>query len=123
MRGMWRLKRFYRSANRRLDVLRQKYHYRVQCNVCGWKGRIFSSDSRHPFTICPECGSDVRHRLLLAAVTTLAKLRIKVLVQGKRVLHFAPEKALSCFFKDGASKYVTAGKGVRALLLVTGPNQ
>lgn len=104
MRGVWRLKRFYRSVNR----IRQKYPYRVQCNICGWKGRIFSSDSWHPYTICPKCDSQVRHRLVLAAVTTLLKLGINALVQGKRVIHFAPEKAFSRFFKDGASKYVTA---------------
>jgi predicted SAM-dependent methyltransferase len=108
MRGVWRLKRFYRTVRRRLEVTRQKYPYRVQCNVCGWKGRILSSDSWQPYTICPRCRSQVRHRLLLAAVTTLASLGINALVQGKRVLHFAPEIVLSRFFKDGASKYVTA---------------
>lgn len=108
MRGVWRLKRFYRSVRTRLEIIRQKYPYRVQCNVCGWKGRILSSDSWHPYTVCPRCQSQVRHRLLLAAVTTLANLEINALVQAKHVLHFAPEIALSRFFKDGAGKYVTA---------------
>jgi SAM-dependent methyltransferase len=108
MRGMLRLKLFYRRLSRRLQVIRQKYPYRVHCNGCGWKGRIFSSDSWHPNTICPKCRSQVRHRLLLAAVTTPANLGITTVVQGKRVLHFAPEMALSHFFKDRAGKYVTA---------------
>lgn len=108
MRDVWRLRQFYRSLKKQFEILAHQYPYRVQCNCCGWRGRTFSSDSWHPRTVCPQCGSQVRHRLLLAAITTLPELGIDVLVQGRRVLHFAPEKAFSHFFKDGASKYVTA---------------
>jgi SAM-dependent methyltransferase len=108
MGGVLKLKRLYRGVSRRSEILKQKYPYRVQCNICEWKGRIFSSDSWHPHTICPNCGSHVRHRLVIEAVTTLPKPGIAALVQGKRVLHFAPEGAFSRFFKDRAGKYVTA---------------
>ena len=111
MRGVWRFKRFYRNLKRRLEVIGQKYPYRVQCKACGWKGRILSSDSWHPHTICPSCRSQVRHRLLFAAVTTIANIRTDALVQGKRVLHFAPEAVVSELLRDCAGKYVTADLG------------
>jgi len=100
--------RFYRSKLNRLKFLVQKYPYRVQCNICGWKGRFFFSDSWHPFTQCPQCGSAVRHRLLFASVTTLADLGIKDIISKKRILHFAPERILSELFKERAGEYVTA---------------
>jgi predicted SAM-dependent methyltransferase len=108
MRGVWKLKRLYCGLSSRLKLMTQGYPHRVQCNICGWKGRILSSDSWHPYTVCPRCRSQVRHRLLVAAVTTLANLGIKDLIQNKRVLHFAPEIILSQLIKDRAGKYVTA---------------
>jgi len=108
MSGAWRLRRLYRSLMRRLVIMGQKYPYRVQCNVCGWNGRVLSSDSWHPHTICPGCSSQVRHRLLFAAVTTIANIRTEALVQGKRVLHFAPEAVVSKLLGARASQYVTA---------------
>lgn len=103
-----RLKKFCKGIRKRVQLVIQKYPSRIQCNVCGWNGRIFCSDAWHPHTICPNCGSQVRHRLMIAAVATLDELGRDVLFQGKRILHFAPEKALSGFFKDGAGEYVTA---------------
>lgn len=109
MRGVWRIKRYYRSLKKRLDIIGQKYPYRVQCNVCGWEGRILSSDSWHPHTICPNCSSEVRHRLLFAALTKLPNLGTNAVVQGKRVLHFAPEAMLFlASLKDCVGEYVTA---------------
>jgi SAM-dependent methyltransferase len=108
MLNIWGLKRYYRSLKRGISIIVQKYPCRIQCNICGWKGRIFSSDGWHPHTICPNCGSQVRHRLLFAAFTTLATLGTDAIVKGKRVLHFAPEEAISASLKDCAGNYVTA---------------
>ncbi|GAB6191162.1 class I SAM-dependent methyltransferase [Desulfocastanea catecholica] len=108
MSGTLRMKRYYHSLMRKAGLILNKYPFRIQCNVCGWKGRIFSSDNWHPYTICPKCLSQVRHRLLIAAISTVPNIGISTLIEGKRVLHFAPEKRLSKFFKDGAKHYVTA---------------
>lgn len=108
MNNLWNLKWYYRGLKRRLKTTRQKLPYRVQCNVCGWRGRILSSDSWHPHTICPRCSSQVRHRLLFAAVTKIANLKENAIVDGKRTLHFAPESVLSVWLNKHAGKYVSA---------------
>lgn len=102
------LRRLYGKTRRLLGILAHKYPHRVQCNVCEWKGRCFVSDSWHPNTVCPQCGSQVRHRLLVAAISTLADLGVEKLVQGKRVLHFAPEPLFSRFFVGAAKEYRSA---------------
>lgn len=89
-------------------VLWRKFPFRVQCNACGWRGRILASDSWHPHTKCPRCRSRVRHRLLCAALAHLEPLRAAKLVRGKRVLHFAPEPQISRRLRAGAARYVTA---------------
>jgi len=50
----------------------------------------------------------VRHRLLFAAVAHCADLGIAALVQGKRVLHFAPEAVVTSALVRDAGRYVTA---------------
>lgn len=79
-----------------------------QCNVCGWRGWEFNSDSWHPFTICPICYCQVRHRLMVAAFQNLAEQSYARIVDGKRLLHFAPEPVLRELFSVRASTYVTA---------------
>ena len=108
MRGVKRLKKLYRRFTKESQIIAHKYPYRVQCNICGWKGRCLFSDSWHPYTICPRCRSQVRHRLLFAAITTLPNLGVKDLIQGKRILHFAPEPIISQLLVDKASTYVSA---------------
>jgi SAM-dependent methyltransferase len=69
----------------------------TKCNVCGWEGGAFTDDQWHPGTICPMCGSQVRHRMLAAAFDGLSAtpgLDEKTLLAGKRILHFAPERQL-----------------------------
>ncbi|MDY6802772.1 MAG: methyltransferase domain-containing protein [Cyanobacteriota bacterium] len=81
----------------------------VQCNICGWEGKHFLSTSWHPHTVCPSCGSSVRHRLLFAAMSDSEdRLSFKNLVEGKKILHFAPEKMLRTKFKNAAASYITA---------------
>ncbi|MUL38590.1 class I SAM-dependent methyltransferase [Gloeocapsopsis dulcis] len=87
----------------------------VECNLCGWQGRHFISDCWHPYTICPECHSEVRHRLFVATLSSIDGLTYKDIVQNKKVLHFAPEKALKSIFPKYANKYVTADYLVEGL--------
>lgn len=78
------------------------------CNICGWQGTHFVDDAWHKNSRCPNCWSSVRHRLLLASLEYSYELNLKISLRGKKVLHFAPEKFLSEYFKNIALKYVTA---------------
>ena len=76
------------------------------CNICGWRGRHFLSFF-HRHVLCPKCGSQIRHRLIAAALAPggpQASLR----VAGARVLHISPEYCLSLVFRPRASDYVRA---------------
>jgi SAM-dependent methyltransferase len=84
---------------------------KVECNVCGAKANYFSDDSWHKRTICWTCNSDVRHRLLIAALSYMDDLSFEKLVKGKKLLHFAPEPALTPLFKKYAKSHVTADIG------------
>lgn len=108
MRGVRKLKSIFRRLRIEMQILTCKYPHRVQCNVCTWKGRRLSSDSWHPYTVCPRCKSQVRHRLLFAAIGTLANLGVEDLIQGKRILHFAPEPLISKFLVGKAAQHVGA---------------
>lgn len=79
-----------------------------ECNVCGWQGRRFESDSWHPYTICPRCRSEVRHRLLAAALSQSGSLSYEKILRGKSVLHLAPEAVVEELLRKYAGKYVTA---------------
>lgn len=81
---------------------------RVECNICHWRGRHFISDNWHPHTVCPQCGSQVRHRLLAAAMYVPGLPRLAGLVKGKAVLHFAPETVLTNLVARAAAEYRTA---------------
>ena len=80
----------------------------VSCNVCGWEGRRFVDDEWHPRSMCPACQSRVRHRLLVAAFQYSDRFSWKGLVEGRRVLHVAPERALGRLLRRHAAHYVTA---------------
>lgn len=79
-----------------------------ECNVCGWEGRRFDSDEWHPFTICPSCQSQVRHRLLFGALASRDDLSYARIIDGKTILHFAPEPVVHNVLANRAGKYVTA---------------
>ena len=108
MSGLKRLEHHYHKFKKELRIILNKYPYRVQCNVCGWKGRIFDSDSWHLYIICPRCRSQVRHRLAFAALNLIPNLKTEKIIQGKRVLHFAPERVISQYIIPRAANYVTA---------------
>ena len=101
-KGVLRRAKFYiRTAPLRYPKL-------VECNMCGWQGKHLVSDGWHDRVQCPQCGSGVRHRLLVAALTHLAAVSQERLVRGKDVLHFAPERFLQSRIERLAGKYVTA---------------
>ena len=81
---------------------------RRRCNLCGWRGWEFGSDSWHPHTICPKCKSQVRHRLMIACYSLLPEWSFDRLFKGRRVLHFAPEQQVRHLVEHLASQYVTA---------------
>lgn len=81
----------------------------IECNVCGWEGKRFLSNDWHPHVVCPKCGSEVRHRLLLAAISQIDTLSHEKIISGKRILHFAPESMLERKFRTfSPAKYLTA---------------
>ena len=59
----------------------------------------------HRHVLCPRCGSQVRHRLIGAAVTWLPALAAQVPRQGA-FLHLSPEYCLVEFFRPLARRYV-----------------
>lgn len=70
---------------------------RVECPFCGWWGREFS-----PFGViprknaeCPRCGSLERHRLYYLYLKNIIPKN-----KSLKLLHFAPEKGMSMFFKS-----------------------
>lgn len=77
------------------------------CNICGWQGNKFVDDSWHKSSRCPNCWSSVRHRLLIASLEYSHELKRKVSLNGKKVMHFAPEKYLSGYISSIADQYVT----------------
>ena len=99
------------TRSKKSDLLRSLRGSGTKCNVCGWEGRAFTDDQWHPGTICPECGSQVRHRILAAALDGLAEtagLNEPALLTGRDILHFAPERQLRNRISQAAAKYVTA---------------
>lgn len=80
----------------------------VECNICHYKANKLASDSWHLYCICPNCRSTVRHRLLIAALTLLDEFSFEKLIDGKNVLHFAPEKRLEKIMRSRAALYKTA---------------
>ncbi len=84
------------------------YPKKVQCNVCGWQGRRFLSDSWHKHINCPRCRSDIRQRLFLAALQNIENLSFDRLIHYKTILHFAPEDIISSFIRNKSAHYATA---------------
>jgi SAM-dependent methyltransferase len=79
---------------------------RHSCNICGWRGRRFLT-YLHRFVLCPQCGSQVRHRLVAAALQE-DSLGGRARIAAARVLHISPEYCLGLVFSPGARQYVRA---------------
>lgn len=107
----WNARQARAAKDRLLTSLRGNT---VACNVCGWEGARFTDDGWHPGTICPNCGSQVRHRLLVAALdgrSSRPGVTEADVFSGRSLLHFAPERQLRDRLRRAASRYVTADFG------------
>jgi predicted SAM-dependent methyltransferase/predicted Zn-ribbon and HTH transcriptional regulator len=85
-----------------------KFPKNVECNICGWSGRHLASDDWHEHSVCWRCRSQVRHRLMVEALSRLDGLTYKDLVDGKSVLHFSPEVQTTPLLRPRAGSYRTA---------------
>ena len=101
-------KRRFRAVLSACRLLALSYPKSVRCNACGWSGRRFRSDIWHLHVRCPKCGSQVRHRLFLCALQTIEQLSFARLVDGKSLLHFAPEWIVRSVLQTRAARYLTA---------------
>lgn len=99
------------AARQKRQLLRRLRGHAVACNVCQWEGARFSDDFWHPETICPNCLSQVRHRMLVAVLdgkTLIDTPGEAILLVGKDVFHFAPERQLRERIRSTAARHVTA---------------
>jgi SAM-dependent methyltransferase len=80
----------------------------VECNICHYKTKRFASNNWHLYTTCFKCKSDVRHRLIWAIFEHLDSFSLKKIIDGKAVLHFAPEKIISNLISKRAAVYKKA---------------
>ena len=99
-----------------LKKIRQNHRSKIQsennkfysCNLCGWNGRKFKSDKWHKYSTCPNCQSDVRHRLFVACLEHTKDLSMEFSLKDKKVLHFAPETLISNLMPNLTTSYMTA---------------
>ena len=99
------------SRHRKTRLLRSLEGTGVQCNICGWGGKAFTDDHWHPGSVCPNCGSQVRHRLFTATLDgqcNRPELAETQLLMGKVILHFAPERQLRERLRRVSRKHTTA---------------
>ncbi len=101
----------------RVNQLRYRFYLTVlafprlrRCNLCGWRGATFLS-YLHKRVLCPRCGSQIRHRLIGAALSDRPDLTAGVRLTGARVLHCTPEFCLESRWRPHASRYVTTAWG------------
>ena len=85
-------------------IRRLKGLYPRECNICGYHGRFsYFGDPPRRDARCGGCRSLERHRLL-----KLWLERNPDRLNGKEVLHFAPEGAITRMLKPLAGRYVSA---------------
>jgi SAM-dependent methyltransferase len=87
------------------DVLLARPRRRA-CNICGWRGRRFLTYG-HKFVLCPCCGSQIRHRMIAAALDW-HEVRRRTPIDGARLLHISPEYCLGLVLRSRARQYVRA---------------
>jgi SAM-dependent methyltransferase len=80
------------------------------CNLCGWTGSSFLT-YLHKRVLCPRCGSQIRHRLIAAALEHAPERTLGARIDQARILHFSAEFCLESRFKPRASLYVASGFG------------
>lgn len=79
--------------------------HKSKCNLCSYHGRFWSFGvPARKYSRCPNCSSLERHRLYGVMMDER-----KNMMDGKAVLHFAPETQIKdLFLKQKPEKYVTA---------------
>jgi predicted SAM-dependent methyltransferase len=105
---MKRIKRVVRSGISVFYSTLLSFPKHVECNLCGWAGRHFRSDLWHKNIVCPRCHTMVRHRLFIASLRLIDEVRYEQIIEGKRVLHFAPEDSIRHLIEPRAGRYATA---------------
>jgi SAM-dependent methyltransferase len=110
---MGKILRFIIRIIRRTGFTVRQFYFKiagseVQCNICHFRSNKFESDDWHLYSVCPNCGSNVRQRLLVASFDLLNQFSYSNLIQNKRILHFAPEDSISKLIKKRALIYKTA---------------
>ena len=98
-----------RLGNRVLGVINRIGPSLRHCPCCGWSGTRFLDFAGHGYglgeVVCPGCGSHPRHR----GLTLILRPEIKRLRARERVLHLAPERAItSMLVSRGDLIYVSA---------------
>ena len=106
-------KRINRRLKKEISLASNKIIYsilpaKVECNFCHYKTDKFQSDDWHLYSICPNCLSSVRHRLLFGSLFQLKTGKMEHTIKNKEVLHFAPEGFMQKLFVGTTSKYKTA---------------
>ncbi len=79
----------------------------VSCPICGWKGKQFlpfllQQCWVRPAAACPQCGALERHRALFIFYSSVFSGN----VDGKKLLHFAPEECFINFFSKLPIEYI-----------------
>lgn len=98
------------AARKKRNLLKKLRGSTVECNICHWQGARFTDDPWHAGTVCPNCGSQVRHRMLVAfldGASPMLELSEEKLFQGKSALHFAPERQLRDRIQRASAHYVS----------------
>lgn len=81
---------------------------KYECPVCGYRGTFVNhegSTGSRTLAKCPTCGSLERHRLQILVLKELVE---RFDFSTMKVLHFAPEKFLSDFFRRHFADYTSA---------------
>lgn len=80
----------------------------VECSVCSWRGKQLADNLWHKMCECPRCHSDVRHRILMSALSQIPSLSFEKIIGGKKILHFAPEWHIEKRLRKQARQYLSA---------------
>jgi SAM-dependent methyltransferase len=97
-----------RLARKLLIFVPRAYGYKDrECNLCGYSGRFLAEihfpDIVNMDSICPECGSMSRNRLIGLALSSRSLLH-----PSDKVLHFAPEVSVRKLVAPMVAEYKTA---------------
>ena len=105
----------HKKSGRLYNYARFTYHFlssvprifgkeRLNCPVCENQSRFLAFGQPPRFNaLCPRCGALERHRLLKLWIDAHGDL-----VDGKRVLHFAPEAIVARLLRERSAEYVGA---------------